>query len=170
MAKFRYILFDNIKRQLEFSYVESFHPKDFSKWAHYPFTLENIGYPYGRRLIVDIPIAGETCHIEFDTGGRDMAIGPVMWEKLHKKINTTKPTQAQFMSYKYGLLSCRKVVAKKLSIGNINVKNAKIEILPHDSPYLLKEELGQLGIWYFKNTKIVLDFERKLMWTKNDKD
>ncbi len=170
MARFRYILFDNVKKELEFSYKQPFCPIEFEKWVYYPFTLKNMGYPDGRRLIVNIPIAGETYHIEFDTGGRDIVISPDMWENLRKRVNTTGLKQNKFVSYKYGILPCHTVVADEIAIGNIMIKNAEIEILPEDSPYLLKKDLGQIGIRCFRDTEVVLDFERNLMWVKNKGD
>ncbi|MCK4753339.1 MAG: hypothetical protein KAS75_07825 [Planctomycetes bacterium] len=168
MSQFRYLLFDNKRKQLEFSSKQSFQPEDPAGWAYYPFKLDKMGQFYGRRLIVNIPIAGEVRQVEFDTGGRDMAIGAKMWLNLCKKISSTKPKRANFTSHKYGLLPCHKVVVDELGIGNIVVKNAEIEILPEDSPYLLTNDPGQIGMGYFKNTKVVLDFERMLMWVKGN--
>ena len=91
MSRFRYICFDNTKMQLEFSYNQSFHPEASEKWAHYPFTLRK----QDGRVMVDIPIAGETCNIYFDTAGAGMAIMPDMWEKIRKRITTTIPKQSK---------------------------------------------------------------------------
>ena len=33
--------------------------------------------------------------------------------------------------------------------------------------YLPKDVPGYISIWTFKDTSLVLDFERNLMWTKN---
>jgi len=166
MSRFRYMRFDNTKMELEFSYNQSFHPEESSKWAHYPFVLRD-GEGGDGRIMVDIPIAGKICHIYFDTAGAEMVVMPDMWEKLQKRITATAPRQSKFLSYQHGFLPCRKTVAKRLSVGNIELKNAEIVIMPEDTPYLPKDVPGYISIWTFKDTVVVLDFERKLMRVKN---
>ena len=162
MSQFKYIYFDNIKMQLEFSYNQSFLPEDLQQWDSYPFTMKN----REGGIMVAIPMAGETTDIFFDTGGKSIVVRPDMWEKIHKRTITTKPKQSKFLSHQYGYLPCQKAIAKNLSIGNAVIKNAEIIILSEDSPYLSKDVPGYLSIWTFKHTSVVLDFEHKLMWVK----
>ena len=166
MSRFRYIHFDNTKMQLEFSYNHSFHPGKPIKWAQYPFVLQE-KEGGGNRIMVDIPIAGETCNIYFDTGGSGTVIMPGMWEKIRERITATTPKQSKFLTYQHGSLPCHKVVAKMLSVGNVAIKNAEIVIMPKGTPYLPKDVPGYVSIWTFKDTSVVLDFERNLMWIKN---
>ena len=167
MSRFRYIRFDSMKKQLEFSYKQSFCPEEPEKWAYYPFVLQEKEGGDGR-IMVDIPIAGEVCHIYFDTGGAGMVVLSDMWEKLRKRIIAPTPKQSKFLSYQHGFLPCRKAVAKTLKVGNIVINNAEIIIMPEESPYLPKDVPGYISIWSFRDTVVVLDFEHKLMWVKNN--
>ncbi len=161
MSRFKYICFDNTKMQLEFSYNQSFQPEESVEWAHYPFALRK----EDGRIMVDIPIAGQTCNIYFDTCGAGTMLKPGMWEKIRNKITATIPKDSKFLSYQHGFLPCRKTIVKKLDVGNIVLNNTEISILPEDTLYLSNIP-GYISIWTFKDTSVVLDFERKLLWIK----
>jgi hypothetical protein len=51
-------------------------------------------------------------------------------------------------------------------VGNRTVRNAKISVFPNDSP-IVEHCFGMLGMQYFEDTVMVLDFEKELMWVKN---
>ena len=53
-------------------------------------------------------------------------------------------------------------------MGNVVIKNAEVMILPEDTSYLQADIPGYISIWTFKDTSVVLDFERSLMWVKNN--
>lgn len=166
MSRFSYIRFDNTQKEIAFSHNQSFFPEDQEEWNHYPFSLENLGYIYGRRLIVQIPIDGQTHHLEFDTGGLDLAVNKELWNTLSEKTKIVNMQPASFLSHQYGLLPCQKVVIDQLDIGGVKIQNAGVDVLPDNSPYLLDGRYGQLGMAYFQNTSLVLDFERQMMWVK----
>ncbi|MBL7214986.1 MAG: retropepsin-like domain-containing protein [Phycisphaerae bacterium] len=164
MSQFRYLYFDNVNKQLEFSHSHSFEPMDPNEWASYPMNPRK----EDQWAMVDIPIAGIQCNFGFDTGGAGIVLMPATWEKIRAGIDTTKLKESHFLSHQYGYLPCHKTVVKELSIGNITIKNAKIVILPNDTPYLSKGITpGYISIWEFKDTSVVLDFEHHLMWVKN---
>lgn len=167
MSRFRYIRFDNTERQLELSYNQSFHPVEPAKWAHYSFTLQEVGLSKSERIMVDIPIAGKTCNIAFDTGGSGTVLLPDMWEKIRNRIVSTSQ-KSEFSSYRNGHLPCHKATVKNLSVGNVVIKNAEVMILPKDTPYLEEDIPGYISTWTFKDTSVVLDFEHSLMWVKNN--
>jgi len=50
-----------------------------------------------------------------------------------------------------------------LQVGDRTVKNAMISVLPDDSP-LLDRCPGLIGMQFFRDTIVVLDFQRNLMW------
>jgi hypothetical protein len=162
MSRFRYLHFDNVNKQLEFSCHHSFQPGDPNQWTAFPL---NPGP--GKRAMVDIPIEGITCKVEFDTGGRGIILMPRMWESIRTNLDISKPKKSKFLSHQYGYLPCNKTTAKELTLGNITIRNAQIIILPFDTPYLSQELPGSISIWEFKDTSVVLDFEHRLMWVKN---
>ncbi|MBN2456100.1 MAG: hypothetical protein JXB29_06125 [Sedimentisphaerales bacterium] len=166
MSRFRYIRFDNTKRQLEFSYDQSFLPEEPTEWTHYPFTLQEIGSSKSERIMVDIPIAEEICNIAFDTAGAGTVLMTDTWEKIRNRVISTTQN-SKFVSFMHDSLSCSKAIIKTLSVGNVVIKNAEVMILPEDTPYLEKDMRGYISIWTFKDTSVVLDFESSLMWIKN---
>jgi len=162
MSRFRYLYFDNTNKQLEFSYHQSFEPPDPNQWA--AFTLS---WGPEKRAMLDIPIEGMPCTVEFDTGGGGIILMPRTWERLRTHLDVSKLRKSRFLSHQYGHLPCHKTTAKELTLGNITIRNAQIIILPEDTPYLSQELPGYISIWEFRDTSVVLDFEHRLMWVKN---
>lgn len=164
MSRFKYLCFHNTEMQIEFSYNQSFHPEEPNEWAHYPFNLRK----KDKLIMVDIPIAGKICNVYFDTGGSGMVVKHNIWEKMCNQITAKTPKDGKFFSYQHGFLPCHKTIARALSVGNIKLKNTEIVIMPEDTPYLLKDTTGYISVWTFKNTSVVIDFERSLLWVKNN--
>lgn len=50
--------------------------------------------------------------------------------------------------------------------GERTVKNAEISVFPSNSP-LVEDCDGLLGMQYFRDTVMVLDFDEELMWVKS---
>jgi hypothetical protein len=164
LCRFHYIRFDNAKMQVEFSYTESFQPEQSEKWARYPFTVRKSDY----RIMVDIPIAGEIYNIYFDTcGAIELQLRPELWGKIRSRITAAIPKNSKCLTYQFGYLPCRSTIVERLSIGNIELKNADVVIWSEDAPYLSKDLLGCISLLTFRNTSVVLDFERNLLWVKN---
>jgi len=164
MARFRYLYFDNPKMQLEFSHKQSFHPSKPEEWSSYPFKLKKIDDK--QMIMLDIPIAGQTGDIYFDTGGTITIVKPAMWKRIQKATTATTPRKSKFLSYQLGFLPCQRSVVKKLSVGDLLIKNAEIVIVPDDTPYLSKGVDGYISLGTLKDTSVVLDFEHKLLWIK----
>ena len=105
--------------------------------------------------------------VQLDTGsGRGLAISEKLWEQLSEKIRNVRLVKATDLYPYIGSLPCRRGVIPKLQVGNRTVKGAKISVFPDDSPLLDRGD-GLLGMQYFRDTVMVLDFERNLMWVKN---
>ena len=161
LKDFGYIAFNNIKKEVEFSPVGPFEPDNHQYWNSYPLKIEK------GRLIVNIPIEDQNFSLMFDTCGRyGMVLGPDMWEKLPARVKTAKTRESKFVSGFLGQLPCHRARIKKLKIANLTVNNADILILEQDNPYL--EAAISISMKYFKNTVVVLDFERKLMWVRKN--
>jgi hypothetical protein len=184
LQEFKYIAFDGIKKEVEFSPKKLFEVKEPQLWEKYPLTIEDFlgGNAY---LFVKIPIAGEEIELQLDTGsGNGLSIKEDFWKQMQQKIRAlasssalsslpkgsvgtnVKLKQGRELYPYIGLLDCEKTVIPKLDVGNRTIKNAKVSIFPEDSP-LLENCEGLIGMQYFQDTVMVLDFERNLMWVKS---
>jgi hypothetical protein len=158
MKRFRYILLDGVRRELELSAEQSFAPAEPDNWSQYTFTIER------HMLMVDIPIEDQDLHIMFDTGcGYGLTLSSKLWGKLSERLKVKDSRDFKKASYNAGRIPCQKMLISNLTIGNKLIKNAEVLVLPEDD-----EGRGHLGMKFFKDTVVVLDFERNLMWVKND--
>jgi len=166
LRRFKYISFDSIRKEVEFSLKEVFKPKQSDLWTQYPFEIEeDLGGNVF--LFVKIPIAGEETELQLDTGsGRGLAITEELWERMRKKIRHAKLKKGRDLYPYIGRLVCKRGVVPELEVGNRTVRNAKISVFPDDSP-IVDQCSGMLGMQYFADTVMVLDFEQDLMWLKN---
>ncbi len=166
LREFKYIMFDNVAKEVEFSRNESFEVGEADLWEKNPLSIEE-DFHGNTFLFVLISIAGEQTELQLDTGsGRGLAIGEELWERVRAKIHVPNLRKGKDFYPYIGRLACRRGVVAKLEVGGRTVRNAEISIFPNDSPLLLECE-GLVGMQYFQNTVAVLDFERNLMWVKN---
>ena len=165
LRRFKYIVFDSATEEVEFSLEKVFEPDRSDIWAQYPFKVEeDLGG--NAFLFVKIPVAGEETELQLDTGsGRGLAIAEELWERISKKVPGAKLKQGEDLYPYIGWLACKHGVLANLEVGDRTVKNAMISVFPNDSP-LLDRCPGLLGMQYFRDTAMVLDFERGLMWVK----
>jgi hypothetical protein len=167
LRKFKYIAFDSVREEVEFSLQKVFEPGESDSWTQYSFTIEESlgGNAY---LFVKVPIAGVETELQLDTGsGRGLAIAEELWERINEKIPEAKLKRGKDLYPYIGQMACRRGVVPKLEVGGRMVKDAMISVFPNDSP-LLDQCQGLLGMQYFQDTVMVLDFEQNLMWVKND--
>ena len=166
LRRFKYISFDSIRKEVEFSLEKVFKSDQLDSWEQYSFAIEeDLGG--NAFLFVKIPIAGEETELQLDTGsGRGLAITEELWERMRKKIQHAKLKKGRDLYPYIGWLVCKQGVIPKLGVGNRIVKNAKMSIFPNDSP-IVDQCSGLLGMQYFQDTIMVLDFERNLMWLEN---
>jgi hypothetical protein len=166
LQEFKYVLFDNIKKEAEFSYNELFEPGETGLWKQYPLSIEE-DFRGNAFLFVSIPVCGEEIELQLDTGsGRGLAIREELWEKMCEKIQNVKLKNGGDLYPYIGRLLCKQGIIGKLEMGERTVKNVEISVFPNDSP-LMKGCRGLLGMQCFQDTVMVLDFENKLMWVKN---
>ena len=169
LREFKYIVFDSVQQEAEFSLEQTFEPAEPALWAQYPFAIEEdwSGNPY---LFVNIPIAGEQIELQLDTGsGRGLAISDQLWQQIRPNIQNVKLSKGIDLYPYIGQLPCRRGLIDEIELGDKIVSDAKISVFPDDSP-LLDYCDGMLGMQYFQDTVMVLDFERNLMWVKNQSD
>jgi hypothetical protein len=165
LRAFKYIMFDNIKKEVEFSYNESFKSGEENLWDKYPLSIKEDAHG-NAFLFVGIPIAGEKTELQLDTGnGRGLAVREELWDKIRGKIQPVNLRNGKDLYPYIGELSCQRGVIPALEIGNRAVRNAEISVFTNDSQ-LLGNCQGLLGMQYFEDMVMVLDFENKLMWIK----
>jgi hypothetical protein len=166
LRKFKYIAFDSVNEEVELSLKEVFEPEQPGLWAKYSFSIEeDLGGSVF--LFVKIPIAGRQVELQLDTGsGRGLAITRELWEQMPEKVRCIKLTRARDLYPYIGQLLCKRGVATELEVGGRTVRNAQISVFPDDSP-IVDQCSGMLGMQYFQDTVMVLDFERDLMWVKH---
>lgn len=165
MKEFSYILFDNVNREVEFATNNSFNPPDSNSWHQHPISIEHNDKQYAR-LVVDIPLAGQTQRIEFDTGAAPgLILTESIWAKISSGLNIRYQEKSQLRTPLSGWLPCRITTVEQLALGNISINDARIHVIADDNPF--GQEEFTLGIGFFKETVIVLDFERNLLWVMN---
>jgi hypothetical protein len=193
LRRFKYIAFDSVKKEVELSPTETFKPEQPDLWAQYSFSIEeDLGGNVC--LLVKIPIAGKDVELQLDTGsGRGLAISQELWDglpfcgdpilqkdrkmgtrenlakwgpdEIHKKIRHVKLRKGVDLYPYIGRLVCKHGVIPELEVGSRIVRNARVSVFPDDSP-IVDQCSGMLGMQYFQDTVMVLDFERNLMWVK----
>jgi len=165
LREFSYILIDNVTREVEFAVKNSFNPQDNNQWQQYRMVTEH-NEKQSSKLIIDIPIAGESRQIELDTGAASgLILTEKIWAEVSVDLRQLHEEQAQLATPLLGLLSCRKITVKELSLGSISINDAQVNIIANDTPY--GHDNFVLGMDFFKETAIVLDFKRNTFWIRN---
>jgi len=165
MKEFSYILIDNVTREVEFAANNSFNPQDSAKWHQYPMTIEH-DEKHKARLIVDIPLVGQPRRIKLDTGAAPgLILTESIWAKVSAGLHLRHQEKARLATPLFGMLPCKMITVEKLTLGNIPINDARIHVIADDTPYGQNE--FTLGIGFFRETVIVLDFERNLLWVRN---
>ncbi|MCP4258656.1 MAG: hypothetical protein GY774_14315 [Planctomycetes bacterium] len=165
MKEFSYILFDNVTREVEFATNTSFNPQDSNQWHQYPMAIERDEKQYAR-LMVDIPLVGQTQRIEFDTGAAPgLILTESIWKQFSSDLQIHHQKKELLATPLSGWLPCRQITVEQLTLGNILINDARIHVIADDNPFGRDE--FTLGTGFFKETVIVLDFERNILWAKN---
>jgi hypothetical protein len=98
--------------------------------------------------------------------GNGLAVRKSLWNKICANIPSVKVKRGCDLYPYIGRLDCKKAVIPKLQVGGRLVNNALISVFPDDCP-LLDESEALLGMQYFLDTALALDFEKSLLWVKN---
>ncbi len=172
LMRFKYVAFDSINKEVEFSTAQSFHPQDQTLWSRYPFSKLS-GSEGNPRIFVEIPIAGQNMNLVFDTGCQPaLFTTEKIWQQTQKRLHKVKKSiKSVFAPFIGGNIRARTVIVKELNVGDRIVKNAFVAIVPDTSIFgsSMKNQEGLLGMQCFADTTVVLDFERDVMWVKNDR-
>lgn len=166
LRRFRYILFDNVAREVEFSLKETFECGQPQQWSRHPFVIEE-DFGGNAYLFVEIPLAGEPVRLQLDTGsGRGLAVSEETWEEIRPRVESVSLRKTKELYPYIGRLNCKRGVIPRLRIGSRTVSQAEVSVFPDDNP-LLEPSAGMLGMQCFQDTILVLDFQRSQMWVKN---
>ena len=159
------MMFDSIKNEVEFSCNQNFKPGGKNVWKKYPIHIEE-DFNGNTFLFVRIPVVGKEMELQFDTGsGRGLAIGEKLWKQIDDEFQNLNLKKGKDFYPYIGRLACKRGIIPELQVGDRIVSDAEISIFPDDSPLLVECE-GLLGMQYFNDTIVVLDFEKFLMWVK----
>jgi hypothetical protein len=165
LREFNCIIFDNINKEVEFLCDRTFKPEQETLWSKYPLSIEEDGYG-NTFLFVQIPVAGELLKVQLDTGsGNGIALSEELWRTLSGKLNNIKLKNGTDLYPYIGRLDCRKGVIEELQVGNKLIPDAIVSVFPAKSP-LLHDCDAILGMQFFQDSVIVLDFNNSLLWVK----
>lgn len=168
LCEFKYIKLNSINNEAELSYHESFEPADTEVWEKYPISIEE-DFHGNKFLFVNFSIAGRETELQLDTGsGRGLAISETTWNEIENKVNSIHLKKGKDYYPYIGNLTCKRGTAPGLEFGNRIIKDAEVSVFQDDSPLLAGCD-GLVGMQYFTDTVIVLDFEHDLMWLSTSK-
>jgi hypothetical protein len=165
MRAFQYVLFDNSRHEVVFSLYDVFEPNNPSQWVRLPFTLEWIGG--NLRMMTDLSLGRGMAHVQFDTGGSKpgLLLRQATWERLGLSADASDRGNGRYVNFQHGWLPCHRYVLPRLSIRGLNLREVSLDVLPDESPLLTGMD-GNLSLDYFRNTSVVLDFKRNVIWIK----
>lgn len=165
LKQFKYIEFDNVKREVYFSLDRPFEPGESDSWMQYSFVIEEHSQD-NAFLLVNIPIAGEQTRLQLDTGNNGgLAVGTKLWGRINKGLNDVKLVGSEDLYPYIGRVACERGVIPDIEVGNRPVKNVRLSVFPEDST-IIEDSQGLIGMQCFRDTVMVIDFERSLIWLK----
>lgn len=164
MEQFSYILFDNQLGEIEFGRKDTFFDPVPEAWQSYPISL--LDDPQGQyRLQVDIPVAGENLNVWFDTGNPgELELSSGLWSKVASRFDAEPPQKSIIQYWQFGNVECEKILVHNLTAGRLEPRNVELIVLPEGKPFY--ENYASIGMGFFKEDVLVLDFHRKLLWVK----
>ncbi len=164
MRKFVYLVIDNLDGEVEFCAEGSFQADPNGPWSQYSMSIEKDELNQ-ERLMVNMQIAGQERQVVFDTGF-DGTLGIIerTWDELSDKLTVLRRGHSYFATPR-GLVPYRDITVERLEVADRLIDNAIIYVKSNDTPFARGG--FTLGMGYFQDAVIVLDFERGLMWIKN---
>jgi predicted aspartyl protease len=164
LREFKYIVFDNVHGQIEFSRDKVFEPEEADSWEQFPMWLEE-DFSGNVFLFARITVDGIEMELQLDTGsGRGLAISEELWEQIPDSEQVRLKHTKELYPY-IGNLSCRRGTIAELALGNSKILNVPVSVFADDSP-LVEDCGGLMGMELFRNTIMVIDFENELIWVK----
>jgi hypothetical protein len=168
LRQFKYVLLDNIKREVEISPKEPFEPNQPHLWRKYPFMIRQVSKDKDA-IFVEIPIMGKQMTLYLDTGGSELILPEKTWLTISCNETLARLKKTDYLFYARENLPCRKGKIERFQLGDIMMKNVPVVVLADE---VMKSVVGDcealLGMSCFRNTVLVLDFDRKVIWVKTN--
>ena len=177
MQKFKYITFDSIKNQMEFSLKKSFSPANCERcqgacnsWKSYPLMTTEDGYIYIKSTLEGVPV-----RLLVDTGSEgDLILTKDSFDKMIEKqpklLKAWKLNKTGHAPIAGGDFSYQSYFVNGLTFDQYKYNlHTIVEVVGEDIIYDLLEEIeldGIIGFPFFEDTVMALDFEHGKMWVK----
>jgi len=163
LRAFSYVLLDSRDKQVEFGGAVPFRPQASDRWSTYPLRIaeDDAGYSY---LVAEIPIAGRIFRAQLDTGsGRGLLVTERRWKELANRVRYSD-LQDDIMLFPYmGSLHCRHGRMQDIRMGDRVIPCASVSVFADDS-LLCNGCDALLGMQWFRDVAVVLDFHNHLLW------
>jgi hypothetical protein len=164
MEKFSYILFDNRLGKVEFGGSDTVFSPDDSRWSMYPISIEDDPQKQ-RRLMVNIPIAGKSFPLWFDTGNPGgLEVSSQIWKEISPSLKVVSKAKDNVLYWQFGSVECDSIKVADLPLGSMTLKNAEIIVLEDGKPFY--DRYAAVGMKIFDKKVVVIDFLRRILWVK----
>jgi hypothetical protein len=161
MSLFAHIIIDNVQDEVLFAMEEPFVPPDPNRWRRYPMNIREEPSIHKELLWVDIPLAGEVRSVALDTGA-DLAltISQANWQSLSQEFPPLRQRKGR-VRRPYGWDKCQVMTLEGLDIAGMSPPRAEV--------YVNDSYAGGwcLGMGFFTETVLVLDFKSGLLWIRD---
>ena len=114
--------------------------------------------------MVTMPLAGEKRDVMLDTGAdAGMLVSGNKWETLSGGLEVVKRVQDK-VRMRDGLKAVTVVTVASLDVGKRVIEGATVHVMDDEGS---EEDYFLVGMGYFTDTVIVLDFAHGLLWVKD---
>ena len=126
LVQHRYVLFDCIRHEVEFSLDKDFQPPAGEHWAQYPLSVEE------DRVLIRLPIAGREEQALLDTGCYEMHWPAARWATLRQRLGQkVRLTNARKSFIGHGRqLGCQTGLIPTLQIGGNTLRKVRVNVYP----------------------------------------
>lgn len=169
MSRFKYFKFDTPAKQVQFSAKKSFIPQSEDSWNRFPLTVESKVSDHGKQFVfIDMEVNGERIRPLLDTGaGLGLMFNNHLWDKIKDSFEETKRKDFNFVlpfHFEGNKPKCTNITVKDLHMGDIKMSGVEITVLPETKSW--KKTDCIIGMGYFREKIVVLDFESSTLWVK----
>mgnify|MGYP005846568295 CR=1 FL=1 len=170
MRKFKYFKFDNPAKQIEFSARKSFTPETGQKWHKLPLYYGYSGKNNHRQILyTELEVNGNLLRPLFDTGaGLGLVMNRDLWNSVKTDFNEISRKQEKLIlpyHFNDNTPTCTNFTVEKLEIAGLGMRNAELLVLPETKSW--KKCNSLLGMGYFADRVVVVDFEKSILWVKD---
>jgi hypothetical protein len=168
MCRFKYFRLDGPRKELEISLKKSFQTDRSDCYEQYPFTVQKL-CANRRQLFVTMPVAGEDMTLFLDTGScSGLNVGESVWEQMQERTGPVELKKTTSYWYPHTTFQCKKGAIRDLEVGGRTLKKGNIRVYPDNSQLIADKRDGLVGMQFFNQTEIVIDFERNILWVRNE--